>query len=174
MDSPFMGIIMAFAGNFAPQGWMSCEGQLLPISTNTALFAILGTTYGGDGQVSFGLPDLRGRAAIGQGAGPGLSNYVLGQQAGTETTTLTIAQLPAHNHALALQANADGAATPDPTNGYLSIASSNMYETTSSAAMATQNNAAALAGGSQPFEILAPYLAMYQCIATEGLFPTRN
>jgi microcystin-dependent protein len=94
----YLGEIRIFAGNFAPQGWLFCQGQLLAISQNQALFALLGTTYGGDGQTTFSVPDLRGRAAVGLGAGPGLSPYQQGQQAGYETVTLTTAQLPVHQH----------------------------------------------------------------------------
>ena len=95
---PMLASIMIFAGNFAPRGWAFCDGQLLAISANSALFSLLGTTYGGDGRTTFGLPDLRGRAAIGPRHGPGLSNYALGQRGGVETVTLNITQIPSHTH----------------------------------------------------------------------------
>src|ERR1044072_1975604 len=95
---PYLGNVTVFAGNFAPRAWMFCQGQLLAIAENDALFALIGTTYGGDGQVTFGLPDFRSRVAIHQGQGPGLSNYILGQASGTESVTLTTAQCPGHNH----------------------------------------------------------------------------
>ncbi|MBP6518781.1 MULTISPECIES: phage tail protein [unclassified Shewanella] len=130
MSDPFIGQISMFAGNFAPRGWAFCNGQLLSISQNSALFAILGTTYGGDGQATFGLPDLRGRVPTGQGQGPGLPAVVLGEVAGTPSTTLTINQLPTHNHSAVFQGSASqvGAPTIDvgtssanalanPTNG---------------------------------------------------------
>src|SRR4051812_17662172 len=100
MENAYLGCIFHFAGNFAPRGYMLCQGQLLSISQNTALFSILGTTYGGDGQVTFGLPDLRGRMPIGQGQGPGLSQIVIGELSGVENVTLTTNNLPAHNHTL--------------------------------------------------------------------------
>lgn len=130
MSEPFIGEIIMFAGNFAPRGWAFCAGQILPIAQNTALFSILGTTYGGNGQTTFALPDLRGRVPTGQGQGPGLPAVDLGEIAGTPTTTLTINQLPAHNHAAVFQGTASqvGAPTIDvgtaaagalvnPTNG---------------------------------------------------------
>jgi microcystin-dependent protein len=174
MDA-YMGVIMPFAGNFAPRNWMSCEGQLLAISTNSALFSILGTTYGGDGRNTFALPDLRGRACVGQGQGPGLSQYSPGQKAGLEHTTLVLGQIPAHTHPLTLACNPDGSASPDPTNGYFAVAPDNLYSPSSSGAvMALQTNAASITGGSQPFSNLRPYLALYQIICTYGLYPSRN
>lgn len=130
MSEPFVGEIIMFAGNFAPRGWAFCQGQLLSIQQNSALFAILGTTYGGNGQTTFGLPDLRGRVPTGQGTGPGLPNVTLGEVAGTPTTTLTINQLPTHNHQAVFQGTASQVAAPtidvgtssagalaNPTNG---------------------------------------------------------
>src|SRR5437879_11862971 len=100
MSTPLLGSIIMFAGNFAPRGWALCNGQILPIAQNTALFSILGTTYGGNGQTTFALPDLRGRVPVGSGQGPGLSNYDLGQQGGSESETLTVNQMPEHTHAI--------------------------------------------------------------------------
>src|SRR6478672_10112699 len=98
MSEPFLAEIIMFAGNFAPRGWAFCQGQILSIAQNTALFSLLGTTYGGNGQTTFALPDLRGRVPVGTGQGPGLSNYDLGQVSGSESVTLTVSQMPAHNH----------------------------------------------------------------------------
>ena len=112
MDSAYIGCIFHFAGNFAPRGYALCQGQLLSIQQNTALFAILGTTYGGDGIRTFGLPDLRGRAAVGQGAGPGLQTIVLGEISGAETVTLTTNNLPAHNHQLKCDTNQASVGAP--------------------------------------------------------------
>jgi microcystin-dependent protein len=126
MSEPFIGQIMLFGGNFAPVGWALCNGQLMSIAQNTALFPILGTTYGGNGTTTFALPDLRGRAAVGFGQGPGLSNYDLGQSTGSEMVTLTVAQIPAHSHPVAANAaaanvqspsGADLAQTVDSTRG---------------------------------------------------------
>src|SRR3984893_4324338 len=112
MSEPFLGQIMLVGFNFAPQGWAFCNGQLLSISQNTALFSLLGTTYGGNGTTNFALPDLRGRAAVGFGQGPGLSNYDLGQSTGSEMVTLTVGQMPAHNHLVAANAATATASSP--------------------------------------------------------------
>src|SRR4051794_10683767 len=113
MSEPFIGEVIMFAGNFAPRGWALCQGQLLSIAQNTALFSILGTTYGGNGQTTFALPDLRGRVPLGQGQGPGLSSYVLGEVAGNENVTLISTQMPQHNHLL--NCNSDSANTDQTT-----------------------------------------------------------
>src|SRR3982751_6487214 len=112
MSNPFLGEIRMAGFNFAPRGWAFCAGQLLPISQNDALFALVGTTYGGDGQTTFGMPDLRGRVPINQGQGPGLSNYVMGQMSGTESVTLITAQIPPHSHAI--NAASGGARSANP------------------------------------------------------------
>lgn len=165
----FIAIVKIFAGNFAPRGWMFCQGQILSIAQNTALFSLLGTTYGGNGQTTFALPDLRGRAPIGQGQGPGLSNYVLGQTGGLESATLTQANLPAHSHTV--NAVDDDFTKATPTGALL--ANANIY--TTAAASATMNPAMiAPAGQSQPFEIMPPYLAINYIICTEGIYPSRN
>ena len=115
MSNPFLGELRLVGGNFAPRGWAFCAGQLLPIAQNDALYALIGTTFGGDGQVTFGLPDLRGRVVIGQGTGSGLSSYVIGQMSGTESVTLNQNQMPAHNHTL-IAYNVDSTdAAPGPT-----------------------------------------------------------
>lgn len=166
MATPFIGQISIFAGNFAPRGWAFCSGQLLAIAQNTALFSILGTTYGGNGQTTFALPDLRGRVPISAGQGPGLSPYQLGQIAGAENTTLLVNNLPAHSHGIA--ASSGDQTTNRPTNGYL--AAGNRYSTTGNAAMAPTANA----GAGQPFNNVQPYLTVNFIIALEGIFPSRN
>ncbi|MFC0184132.1 Microcystin-dependent protein [Pseudarcicella hirudinis] len=179
MGDQFLGEIRLFAGNFAPRGWALCQGQILAISTNTALFSILGTTYGGNGQTTFALPDLRGRVAISQGQGPGLTNYVLGEAAGVESVTLTLTQIPAHNHliqASSLPATASSAqgnvlGTVNGTAGGDPI-TVNSYGTTADGTM--NPNALSLTGGSLPHENRMPYLALNYIIATTGIFPSRN
>src|SRR5215470_8847079 len=114
MSGPFVGEIRMFGGNFAPAGWMFCEGQLLPIAENETLFNLIGTTYGGDGQNTFALPDLQGRVTLSVGQGPGLSNYVIGQQGGTETVTLTTPQLPQHQHFVNVITSVASGSTPGP------------------------------------------------------------
>jgi microcystin-dependent protein len=169
MSEPFLGQIILVPYNFAPRGWAFCSGQILPIAQNTALFSLLGTTYGGNGQTTFALPDLRGRVPLSAGQGPGLSNYDLGQSAGTENVTLTVNQLPAHTHPLG--ASLSDPTTQKPQNTYL--ANGNAYTAaapdTSMGPLAVQNT-----GGSQPHEILQPYLTLNYCIALEGIFPSRN
>lgn len=157
---PFLGEITMFAGNFAPRGYAFCHGQLLAISQNQALFSILGTTYGGDGRTSFALPDLRGRAPIQQGQGPGLSNYRLGQKAGSETVTLTAAQLPAHGHGINIASTNSEAGDP---NAIFIVNSDEMSST----------NIGSTTGG-QSFSIVQPYLAVNYIIALQGTFPSRN
>src|SRR3982750_2476369 len=119
MSEPFLAEIIMFGGNFAPRGWAFCSGQILSIAQNTALFALLGTTYGGNGQTTFALPDLRGRAPIGTGQGPGLTNILLGELSGTQSVTLTSQQMPAHNHSV--NASATVANTANPTGGSLAV-----------------------------------------------------
>ena len=174
MTEAFIGSIVMFAGNFAPRGWAFCQGQLLSIAQNSALFSILGTTYGGNGQTTFALPDLRGRTPIGQGQGPGLTNVTLGEQAGSESVTLTPNQMPMHTHAVGC--NSDSAGNPDPTNnvpGNLGrLSTVKPFAATASATMAPTMIAAA--GGSQPFSIQQPYLGLNYIICLEGIFPSRN
>jgi microcystin-dependent protein len=170
VSTPFLGEIVLFAGNFAPRNWAFCAGQILAISTNTALFSILGTTYGGNGQTTFALPDLRSRVPVGQGQGPGLSSYALGQQGGTESVTLNSQQLPPHNHNVS--AFSDTGDTGKPANNFLSSID-NGYKSSSdgtlmSAAMITGG------GGSQPHDNIQPYTTLNYIIAVQGIFPSRN
>jgi microcystin-dependent protein len=166
---PFIGQIQLFAFGWAPRGWALCAGQLLQISTNTALFSLLGTTYGGDGRVTFGLPDLRGRVPLGQGQGPGLGNYDLGQVGGSETVTLSVAQMPTHNHAMAGSGSATSKSPANLVPAFNSAASAyGAPDGTQMAGAFAQNQ-----GGSQPHDNRQPYLTMSYCIATEGIYPSR-
>jgi len=157
---------------------MLCQGQILPIAQNTALFSLLGTTYGGNGQTTFALPDLRGRAAIGAGQGPGLSNIDLGEMAGTENVTLLSTNLPAHNHQLRCDTNP--ASVGVPTNDLLAdsgnVQSNGVPIYSNSGTPNGQLNpkSIGLAGGSQPVSILNPFLGMNYIIAVEGIYPSRN
>jgi microcystin-dependent protein len=161
MSDPFVGQILLFGGNFAPKGWAMCNGQLMSIAQNTALFSLLGTMYGGDGMTTFALPDLRGRAPIGMGQGPGLSSYAQGEAAGTETTTLNISNLPAHTHTLF---GASGPAS-GPDRG---------IESQATAAKVPSNDEMAPTGSNAPFDNRSPYLAMNYIIALEGIYPSRG
>jgi microcystin-dependent protein len=173
MADPFVAEIRIFPFNFAPNGWAWCDGQLMPISQNTALFALLGTTYGGNGHTNFALPDLQGRAPMHPGQGPGLSLYDLGQSGGSETVTLQTSEMPAHSHTLQGQAvpgdsasPADGTyARPIGATPYRAPAGAN------TAAMAPQ--ALVPNGGDLPHNNMQPYLTCYFCIALQGIFPSR-
>jgi microcystin-dependent protein len=179
MTSPFLGEIRVFGFNFNPRGWAFCNGGVLAIAQNTALFSILGTTYGGNGQTTFALPDLRGRVAIGPGQGPGLSPQSLGQTGGTETVTLSPTQMPQHNHVL-------NAATLSPANAaqnvaaptaqaYLGLSSpNNLYIDPVAPNTTLINSSVAATGGGQAHENRQPYLAVNFCIAVQGIFPSRN
>jgi len=172
--------IRMFAGNFAPRNWAFCANQILPIAQNTALFSLLGTTYGGNGQTTFALPDFRGRVAVGTGQGPGLPSTTLGELAGTPTTTLTINNMPAHNHpitgSLTVQAAADGALGTDPSNRRLGPGSFYSASTDDLINMAplAGSMVVGINGGSQPFSIMPPYLGMNYIICLFGIFPSRN
>jgi microcystin-dependent protein len=169
VTEPFIAEIRIVGFNFAPTGWATCDGQILSISQNTALFALLGTTYGGNGQTNFALPNLQGRAPLFWGQGPGLSNYVLGQSAGTDNVTLLSSELPAHSHGL--QATTDPADSNDPTNAFLAKSSDNTFVALSSPNAVMNPQAISLAGGSQPHNNLQPYLTLNFIIALAGVFP---
>lgn len=168
---PFIGQIMMFGGNFAPRGWALCDGQLLPIAQNTALFSILGTTYGGDGKTTFALPDLRGRVPMHPGHGPGLSARRLGEKGGAESVTLTISNLPSHNHTLNVVD--DDAKSLTPAGNLLGNAQTQVY---SSAAPSGQAGAQAISntGGGVPVSNVQPFECVNYIIALEGIFPSRN
>lgn len=171
MSEPFIGMIVMFAGNFAPRSWAFCNGQLLSIAQNTALFSILGTTYGGNGQTTFALPDLRSRVPLHPGQGPGLSSYSLGQSAGTESDTLNTNQIPAHVHTFAQPAS-DGEAAEGGSPANTVPAKGGYYLATPDVFMQGANTGPT--GGSQPFSIIQPYLCVNFIIALEGIFPSRN
>jgi microcystin-dependent protein len=165
---PILGQIIIFAGNFAPRGWALCDGQLLPISQNTALFSLLGTTYGGDGRTTFALPDLRGRVPIHAGQGPGLSNYALGARGGSESTTLTTNNLPAHSHPLL--ATSTGQADDSPAGNVL--AQADIYA--AGPTNVTLGTSVGPVGENQPLPNLQPYTCINAIIALEGVYPSRN
>ncbi len=174
--------IRMFAGNFAPRGWQFCNGQLLPIAQWTAVFALVGTTFGGDGQTTFGVPDLRGRIPVGTGNGAGLPSVTLGEMSGTNTTTLLSANLPAHNHTvtgnIAMQAVTDGTLGSDATGRYSGPGS--FYATPASPPDVTGmapvaiNLTTSIAGSSSPVSIMQPYGGMNYIFCVEGIFPSRN
>jgi microcystin-dependent protein len=196
----YLGMVTIFGFTFPPKDWTTCQGQLMSISQNTALFSLLGTTYGGNGQTTFGLPDLRGRVPLGAGQGPGLSSYDIGQVGGSENNTLVITQMPAHNH----QATATSTSTSTSTStlyaestpansqnpsGKMLASSQNVYASEdpannramSSEAVTTTTDTTTnttvtvgIAGSSQPVNNIQPYLAMNYCIALQGIFPSRN
>jgi microcystin-dependent protein len=183
---PFLGQIQPFGFNFAPRGWAMCQGQLLSIAQNTALFSLLGTMYGGNGQTTFGLPDLRGRSLVGMGQGPGLTNIDQGEAGGTETTTLIVSQMPAHNHTATATSTLQGAteqgdkASPQgrmlaslPGLYYTPPQGGQTYTAMFNQAVLTSVTVA-VSGGSQPIPLRNPYLGMNMCIATQGIFPSRN
>jgi microcystin-dependent protein len=178
----FIGEIQIFAGNFAPAGWAICDGSLLPISENDALFALIGTTYGGDGQNTFALPDLRGRIPVHQGQGPGLSSYVIGQMSGTETVTLTTNQLPSHAHleTLTLPVSSALGDKDTPENNYFTVNPSRASEFSSNASNALMAPALNIsgnsdpAGGNQTHENRMPYLVVNYIISLYGIFPSQN
>ena len=173
MSDPFIGEVRIFAGNFPPRGWAFCNGQLMPISQNTALFSLLGTTYGGNGMSNFALPDLQGRAPMQHGQGPGLSPRDLGETGGSETVTLLQTEVPQHNHLVGAQTVALGGSATPAGNTLSRPASGNLYGSgPPNVSMAPQ--ALAPAGGDQPHNNMMPYLTLYFCIALQGVFPPRG
>lgn len=200
MSEPFLAEIKIFGGNFAPRGYATCSGQILSIAQNTALFSLLGTTYGGNGQTTFGLPDLRSRAAVGAAIvpnPPGLNGFTLGQVGGVQSTTLLITNMPAHTHALTGTLTVATTVSTNSSNGTKANPSGNIVakgiDLTTSALMAnftdagsdggslggvtsavTNNLLIGAAGGTQPFSILSPFVALNYILATEGIFPSRN
>jgi microcystin-dependent protein len=170
MSQPYVGEIRIFGGNFAPSGWMFCAGQLLPISQYETLFNLIGTTYGGDGQTTFALPDLQSRIPVHQGTWQG-SSYVMGQKAGTENVTLLANQIPIHNHVA--QASVNGGSSNNPANNVWANWTGSQYSDQSSD---SQMNAGALAtvGGNQPHDNLMPYLTLNFIISLFGVFPSQS
>jgi len=195
MDEPFLAMICLCAFNFAPSGWEICQGTIFSIAQNSAVFALVGTYYGGNGMSTFGIPDLRGRTPIGFGQGPGLSNYYQGETGGTETITLTSSQMPMHTHTItntlsvaqkastqAGTSSAPGATVVPavlptigagvntfPVNGYGTTADTTLLPTPVSGGIT-----AAVAGGNLPFSVMQPYLALNYCFSMQGIFPSRG
>ena len=171
-SQPFVGQLMLVAANFCPAGWAQAEGQLLPINTNQVLFSLLGTTYGGDGRADFALPDLRGRAPISQGQGPGLDSYPQGGSGGAETHTLSTSEMPAHTHQAfgtsslpsSLSPSGKEVATQDRVKMYAAPG----------AQVPMAGQAIGATGGGQPFDIRSPYVTLQWCIALQGAFPFPN
>ena len=175
MTDPFLAEIRMFAGNFAPYGWALCQGQLMAISQNTALFSLLGTTYGGDGRVTFGLPDLRGAAPMQAGQGAGLSQRFLGENGGEQTVTLLTSEMPMHVHlpnAVAASANTDSASSTTWATAGGGRLGSPMYSTNAPTQLMNPMTVA-LTGGSQPHNNMPPYLCVSFIIALQGIFPQR-
>lgn len=169
MSQPFVGQIQSFGFNFAPRNWALCNGQLLSIAQNTALFSLLGTTYGGNGQTTFALPDLRGRTSMHFGQGPGLSNYTQGEVSGSETVTLTQETMPGHTHLVNASAGTKLNINPAANN----LGGATIY---TNAALDSVMDPAMIQplGGSQPHQNLQPFLVINWCISLQGIFPSRN
>jgi microcystin-dependent protein len=170
MSDPFVAEIRIFGFNFAPTGWAFCNGQLLPLSQNTALFSLLGTTYGGNGKSNFALPNMMGNAPMHPGQGPGLSLHDLGEQSGSEFVTVLESEIPAHSHNLV--AVEDDGAFFTPVSGFLAAGNSMYIAQNPNTTMAPQSFAPA--GGSLPHNNMMPYLALNFCIALQGVFPPRT
>jgi microcystin-dependent protein len=175
MADPFVAEIRIFPFNFAPKGWAWCDGQLLPLSQNTALFSLLGTTYGGNGKSNFALPDMQGRAPMHPGQGPGLALHDLGEISGSETVTLLESEIPNHSHTL--RGSVEDATQGTLSNGVTLSTSTGgaMYQSTTNTNLVTMSpQALSPAGGGLPHNNMQPYLTMYFCIAMQGVFPPRG
>ncbi len=175
MASPFVAEIRIFPFNFPPKGWAFCDGQILPLSQNTALFSLLGTTYGGDGKSNFALPNLQGLSPMHPGQGPGLSLHDLGETGGSDTVTLLESEIPAHSHSV--NASSSGGSSNDPTNNVWAATligrqGQNSYSNTGGTTMS--GTAIGPAGGDQPHNNLQPYLTLNFCIALQGVYPPRS
>jgi microcystin-dependent protein len=173
MAEAFIGEIRMFAGTFAPRGWALCNGQLMSISQNTALFSILGTTYGGDGQVTFGLPNLQGRYAMHWGNGAGLTPRTVGETAGSESITLLSTQMPAHNHSLNAATEGNGN-TGRAGGASLSTSASPIYSSQNAPDAAMHAASVGVAGGGQPHDNMPPFQCVTFIIALEGIYPPRS
>lgn len=176
MSQPFIGEIRMFGFSRTPNGWQRCDGTLLAISENDALFSLIGTTYGGDGQTTFGVPDLRGRLPIHQGQGSGLSNYTIGQKAGSEQVTVLSTQMPAHTHTLVASTGAASTVTPGASLLPGSVSGESFYVTdiTGATPLPMSPQSTSTAGGSQPHENCMPTLTVQYCIAIYGIYPSRS
>jgi len=175
MSDPFVAEIRIFAGNFAPTGWATCDGQLLPISQNTALFSLLGTAYGGDGKSTFALPNLDGSAAMGQGQGPGLSPRDLGETGGTQAETLFQSEMPLHNHLIQGSTENGTLKQPSPTVFLARSKAGNDYQSNTAANLVTMNpQMLTVTGNSLPHNNMQPFLTLTYIIALQGIFPPRS
>ena len=175
MSNPFVAEIRMFAGSFAPKGWATCDGQLLPISQNTALFSLLGTFYGGDGKSTFALPNLAGSVPIGQGQGPGLSDRFLGEASGTQTVTLLTSEMPQHTHNWGGSGNQGDVPAPSPNVVLTQSSPGQVYQTNTTANLAQMNfQMLTTAGSSLPHNNMMPFLTVFFIIAQQGVFPPRG
>jgi microcystin-dependent protein len=172
---PFVAEIRIFPFNFAPKGWAFCDGQILPLSQNTALFSLLGTTYGGDGKSNFALPNMQGNAPMHPGQGPGLSLHDLGETGGSDTVSLLESEIPSHSHFMRAH-NGDPADVQNPSPNVVMAQSANgfAYQTTIQNVVSMSDNTLAPAGGDQPHNNLQPYLTLNFCIALQGVYPPRT
>lgn len=171
---PFVAEIRIFPFNFAPKGWAWCDGQLLPLSQNTALFSLLGTTYGGNGKSNFALPDMQGNSPMHPGQGPGLSLHDLGEIGGSETVSLLESEIPAHVHPLRVSVEAGEERIPGPTQSFARSTGGFLYGPDSGAQVMMADTTLAPAGGDQPHNNMQPYLTCYFNIALQGVFPPRT
>jgi microcystin-dependent protein len=172
MSESFVGEIRMFAGNFAPRGWALCDGQLLAVSSNDALFSLVGTIYGGDGRTTFGLPDLRGRIPVHPGSGPGLTDRRLGQKEGSEETILSTSQLPVHKHVFTATNN--DAAKQDPTGSFPARAVADVYKSGTAVKVDMSPSALSPAGESRPHNNMMPFLCLNFIISLYGVYPSRH
>lgn len=172
MSEPFTGEIKIFGGNFAILGYAFCDGQLMSIAENDALFSLIGTTYGGDGQTTFGLPDLRGRLPVHYGSGPGLTPRSMGEMSGTETVTINTNQMPSHNHAVIADSNNGGSGNPQ--NNIVAASAVGLPYLPAQPNNQMGNQSIGQAGGSQPHDNMMPYLCVNFIISLYGMFPSRN
>jgi microcystin-dependent protein len=176
VSNPFLAEIRIFPFNFAPKGWAFCDGQILPLSQNTALFSLLGTTYGGDGKSNFALPNMAGNAPMHPGQGPGLSLHDLGETGGSDTVTLLESEIPSHPHSLQASARTANLNDPNPNNALGRTTPQKLYKLPAGApaVQAMSDQSIAPAGGDQPHNNLMPYLTLNFCIALQGVFPPRT
>jgi len=174
MDEPFLGMIALFGFDFPPRGWAACWGQIIPLQQNTALFALLGTNYGGNGVSTFGLPDLRGRAAIGSEQAPGLTAYAIGEKTGVETTTLFQTQLPAHTHTISGTTDAGDTSSPEGAYPANTGVMDKEYRAATNNKVVMNSAIVSFTGSGTPISVMQPYLAMNFCIALQGVFPVRK
>ena len=174
MSAPFVAEVRVFGFNFAPTGWAQCNGQLLPISQNTALFSLLGTMYGGDGKSTFALPNMQGSCCLGEGQGPGLSEYFFGQQAGSEFITLLESEMPFHTHNAMVSITPGTLKAPAPDQALARSVNGSIYKTGAPNAQTMAFQSLSVAGGSLPHNNVMPSLVLNYCIAMQGVFPPRT